>query len=109
MIRDLQRYHRDTREALIRRLHAVRRLPVFSETGLDVRQLLRPGHISVLMLRDLDQHIRSALVALIVKRVMQLRGLAEQEERMSQVHAARSERLATEQPAGISSGAADGQ
>ena len=96
---DLQRYHRDTREALIRRLHAVRRLPVFSETGLDVRQLLRPGHISVLMLRDLDQHIRSALVALIVKRVMQLRGLAEQEERMSQVHAARSERLATEQPA----------
>ena len=82
---DLQRYHRDTREALIRRLHAVRRLPVFSQDGLDVRQLLRPGHISVLMLRDLDQQIRSTLVALIVKRVMQLRGLAEQEERLGQV------------------------
>ena len=95
---DLRRYHRDTREALIRRLHAVRRLPVFSENGLDVTQLLRPGHISVLMLRDLDQQVRSALVALIVQRVMQLRGLAEQEERMRFVHASRAERFATEHP-----------
>ncbi len=95
---DLQRYHRDTREALLRRLHAVRRLPLFSEDGLDVSQLLRPGHVSVLMLRDLDQQIRSALVALIVKRVMQLRGLAEQEERMRFVHTARAERLAADQP-----------
>ena len=95
---DLQRYHRDTREALIRRLHAVRRLALFSEGGLDVSQLLRPGHISVLLLRDLDQQIRSALVALIVKRVMQLRGLAEQEERMRFVHAARAERLAPDRP-----------
>jgi len=95
---DLQRYHRDTREALIRRLHAVRRLPVFSDKGLDMSHLLRPGHVSVLMLRDLDQQVRSALVALIVKRVMQLRGLAEQEERMRAVHAARAARFAAEQP-----------
>ena len=95
---DLQRYHRDTREALIRRLHAVRRLPVFSDDGLDVGHLLRPGHISVLMVRDLDQQIRSALVALIVKRIMQLRGLAEQEERMGAVYAEQARRLAIEQP-----------
>ena len=95
---DIQRYHRDTREALIRRLHAVGRLPVFSDDGLDVGDLLRPGHVSVLLLRDLDQQIRSALVALIVKRVMQLRGLAEQEERMGAIYAARAARLATEQP-----------
>ena len=96
--RELQRYHRDTREALIRRLHAVRRLPIFSEDGLDVSHLLRPGHISVLMLRDLDQQMRSAMVALIVKRVMQLRGLAEQDERMRGVYAARAARLGADQP-----------
>ena len=94
---DLQRYHRDTREALIRRLHVLQRLPVFSERGLDLGHLLRPGHISVLMLRDLDQQIRSVLVALIVKRIMQLRGLAEQEERISLVHAALAERLSGDQ------------
>ncbi len=95
---ELRRYHRDTREALSRRLHAIRRLPIFSDSGLDISQLLIPGHISVLMLRDLDQQMRSALVALIVKRVISLRGLAEQEERMSAVHAARAERLANQQP-----------
>ena len=95
---DIQRYHRDTREALIRRLHAMRRLPLFSEAGIDIGHLLRPGHLSVLLLRDLDQQIRSALVALIVKRVMQLRGFAEQEERMQVVHAARAERLAADRP-----------
>lgn len=95
---DLQRYHRDTREALIRRLHAVRRLPIFSNEGLDVTHLLKPGEVSVLMLRDLDQQLRSALVALIVRRIMQLRGIAEQHERMRYVHAARAERLADTQP-----------
>ena len=92
---DLQRYHRDTREALRRRLHAVRRLPIFSDQGLDVAELIRPGHISALLLRDLDQQLRAALVALIVKRVMQLRGISEQEERMRAIHLARAAKYAS--------------
>jgi hypothetical protein len=90
---DLQRYHRDTREALRRRLIALRRLPIFSNQGLDVSDLFVPGTIAVLLLRDLDQQLRSALVALIVKRSMQLRGMAEQEERMASVHRARAARF----------------
>jgi hypothetical protein len=96
---DLQRYHRDTREALRRRLTAVRRLPIFSERGLDVAELIRPGHISVLLLRDLDQQLRAALIALIVKRVMQHRGIAEQEERMRAIHMARAAKYASSDPA----------
>lgn len=90
---DLGRYHRDTREALRRRLHAIRRLPIFSDQGLDVSDLLRPGQISILLLRDLDHQLRSTLVALIVKQVMQLRGVAEQEERMRSVHLSRAAKL----------------
>ncbi|MCI0557883.1 MAG: DUF87 domain-containing protein, partial [Nitrososphaera sp.] len=75
---DLDRYHRDTRESLRRRLDMVRRVPIFSDAGLDVRQILQPGHISILLLRELDQQMRAVLVALIVKRVMQLRGISEQ-------------------------------
>jgi hypothetical protein len=95
---DLQRYHRDTRESLRRRLHAVRRSPVFSDEGLDVRSLIRPGEISVLLLRELDHEMRSVLVALIVKRVMELRGISEQHERMIPVHRARAENLADTDP-----------
>lgn len=94
----MNRYHRDTRGSLRRRLDAVRRLPIFSETGLDVRQLLEPGRISILLLRDLDQQMRSVLVALIVKRMMQLRGVAEQEERMIPIHLARAQKLESSDP-----------
>ena len=95
---DLQGYHRDTREALRRRLQAVRRLPIFSERGLNVLDLLRPGQISVLLLRDLDAELRATLVALIIKQIMQLRGLAEQEERMAAVHEQRSARAKESNP-----------
>ena len=95
---DMERYHRDTREALRRRLDAVRRLPVFSGAGIDVRQLVLPGRVSVLLLRDLEQQMRAVLVGLIVRRMMQLRGLAEQEERMIPVHLARAQALEAEDP-----------
>jgi len=94
----LDRYHRDTRESLRRRLDMLRRIPIFSDAGLDVRQILQPGHISVLLLRELDQQMRAVLVALIVKRVMQLRGISEQQERMIPIHLAQSEKFASSDP-----------
>jgi hypothetical protein len=90
---DLQRYHRDTREALRRRLESIRRLPVFSDAGLDLRQLIRPGHISVLLLRELDHQLRGAMVALIVKKLMQMRGTSEQYERVQGIHEARAKKF----------------
>lgn len=90
---DLQRYHQTTRESLRRRLESVRRLPVFSDQGFDVKRLIVPGQISVLLLRELDNQLRSVLVALIVKKMMQLRGAAEQQERVRGVHLARAAKL----------------
>ena len=90
---ELQRYHQTTRESLKRRLESVRRLPVFSDRGFDVRQLIVPGQISVLLLRELDSQLRSVLVALIVKKMMQLRGVAEQQERVRDRHLARAATL----------------
>lgn len=90
---DLQRYHQTTRESLRRRLESVRRLPLFSDQGFDVRQLIVPGQVSVLLLRELDNQLRSVLVALIVKKMMQLRGTAEQHERVRSIHLARAAKL----------------
>ena len=96
---DLQRYHRDTLESLRRRLDAVRRLPLFSTTGLDIRALLVPGRITILLLRDLEHQMRAALVGLIVKRMMQLRGRAEQEERMIPIYRGKAAHLRDSNPA----------
>jgi hypothetical protein len=96
--RDLDNFARDTRDALTRRLQALERLPLFGPAGLDVRQLLRAGRISVMLLRDLDVSMRAVMVSLIVKRVMQLRAISEQQERMISVHLARAETYKTTQP-----------
>ena len=84
----------DTRNALKRRLQTLQRMPLFGAQGLDVRRLLEPGTISVLLLRDLDAEMRSVMVALIIKRVMQLRSLAEQFERLVPIHEEKARKYA---------------
>ena len=88
----------DTREALKRRLQALARLPLFGPDGLDVRYLLQPGRISILLLRDLDAEMRSVLVSLIIKRVIQLRSLSEQHERLIPIHRERAAKLMQSDP-----------
>ena len=94
----LDRYHTDTKEALRRRLDVLRRLPLFSDTGSNVSQLLVPNLITVLLLRDLDQQMRSVLVGFVVRKVMQGRAKAEQSERMLPIHVSRAKRLAATDP-----------
>ncbi len=96
--RDLDGFPRDTREALRRRLETLARFPLFAPTGLDVRRLLRPGEISIVLLRDLDVEMRAVMVALIVKRMMQLRAISEQQERIIPIHLARAEKYAQSDP-----------
>ena len=92
--RELNDFARDTRDAIRRRLETLRRTPIFGASGLDVHELFVPGKLSVLLLRDLEPEMRSVMVSLIVKRMMRLRGAAEQHERMAAVHLAKAERLA---------------
>jgi hypothetical protein len=90
--RDLDNFALDTKNALTRRLQTLERLPLFGAAGLDVRQLLRAGQVSVILLRDLDAGMRAVMVSLIVKRMMQLRAVSEQQERMIPVHLARADK-----------------
>jgi hypothetical protein len=86
---DIQRYESRTQEGVRRRLKAVARLPLFSPGGTDPKDIFRPGQISVLLLRDLDQQLRSLLVAILVKKIMEMRSLADRYERLAAVCKAR--------------------
>ena len=88
----------DTRNALRRRLQALGRVSLFGPDGLDVRELLQPGTISILLLRDLDTEVRAVLVALIVKRVMELRSFSERYERMIPIHLEKAAKLQESDP-----------
>ena len=88
----LASFAQDTRDALVRRLQALASTALFGSDGLDIRDLLRPGRIAVLLLRDLDAGMRAVMVSLIVKKMMQLRAVSEQQERMIPVHEARADK-----------------
>lgn len=90
---DIDEFPLDTKRALMRRLEAISRYDIFGETGIDIHNLVKPGEISVLLLRDLEPEMRSVMVALIVKRVMKLRAIAEQQERVIPIHLAKAEQL----------------
>lgn len=77
------RYQPQTINALRNRWRAIKRLPVFSSIGMDIKEIFTPGVISILLLRDLDQTLRSLLVAVLVKKIMGLRSISERYERLS--------------------------
>ena len=82
---DVQRYEQKTIEATRRRLKAIERLPLFSPAGVNMHEVFSPDRISVLLLRDLDDNIRSLLVAVLTKRIMQLRSISDRFERLASV------------------------
>jgi len=72
----------ETRAAAIRRFRALARNSIFDEEGLDLRKLLRPGCITVLLLRDLPTETRELFVSVLVRRVMEARSETEHYERL---------------------------
>jgi len=88
---NIDRYEARTTEAVRRRLSAVRRLPIFSDAGTEVRELFEPGHISVILLGALHQRVRGLLIGCLIKRIMALRSRSDRYERLAAVHLAKHE------------------
>ncbi len=86
-------YHPDTIRAVRTRLKAIKRLPVFSETGIDLKEVFSPGQISILLLRDLGQDLRSLLVGILIKKTMEFRSSSDKYERLAAVHLERYKAL----------------
>ena len=92
---DVQRYEIRTIEGVRRRLRALRRLSIFSTSGVPIKDLFIRGQVSVLMLRDLDQVLRGLLVGIIVKKTMELRSIADGFERMAAINLARAKAMSS--------------
>lgn len=82
-------YQQDTIRAIKARLNAIRRLPVFSQTGTNLKDIFVPGQLSILLLRDLEQNLRSLLVGTFVKKIMEFRSVSDKYERLAAVHKVR--------------------
>ncbi len=86
-------YHPDTIRAVAARFRAIKRLPIFSKAGLDIKQIFAPGQVSVLLLRDLEQNLRSLLIGILVKKITEFRSTSDKFERLATVQRGRFESL----------------
>jgi DNA helicase HerA-like ATPase len=86
-------YHPDTIRAVKARFKAIKRLQIFSETGINLKEIFSPGQISILLLRDLEQNLRSLLVGILVKKIMEFRSISDKCERLASVHEKRFRKL----------------
>ncbi len=83
---DVERFDQRTVEGVRRRFRAMQRLPVFDKAGIDLKELFKPGQISVLLVRDMDQDVRALLVSVIANRIMHLRSHADRYERLAEIY-----------------------
>ncbi len=72
-----------TREAVRWRLESVEDTGVFDVSGLPISELLVPGQVSVLLLRELDDSTKSMVVSVICRRLFGVMGAFHTRRRMS--------------------------
>ncbi|MBA7558687.1 hypothetical protein ES708_00294 [subsurface metagenome] len=63
-----------SRNAVIYKLHGYRRTGLFSEQGLEIKELLKPGQCSVFMLRDLRSEDMALVTGIIARQVSAIMG-----------------------------------
>ena len=65
---------RQTRDAVLWKIEALRDSRIFRKGGVDVRQVVQPGQLSIFLLRDLDDATKSLVVSVIAKKVFRIMG-----------------------------------
>ena len=65
---------RQTRDAILWKLEALRDSKIFKKHGWDVLEVLKPGQLSIFLLRNLDDATKSLVVSVIAKKVFRVMG-----------------------------------
>lgn len=65
---------RQTRDAVLWKLEALRDSQVFQKGGIDVHEVLQPGRLSIFLLRNLDDATKSLVVSVISKKIFRIMG-----------------------------------
>ena len=80
-------YQSETRRALAQQLTTYLRNPLFGNNGVGLRDLLKPGHLSVVVMNRMTAELRFALITSIVRRLMRSRIEASEIEKELKIRA----------------------
>jgi len=86
-------FRRETLDAVERRLAATKSLSIFSSQGTSAHDLFKVGQATVLLLRDLDPQVRGLVLGLLVKKIIQLRGITTECEKRAEIKIQEAKKL----------------
>ncbi len=69
-----EKAQRQTRDAVLWKLEALRDSKIFKRGGIDIREVLIPGQLSIFLLRNLDDATKSLVVSVVSKKVFRIMG-----------------------------------
>ncbi len=79
-------------------MRAVNRLPIFSETGINIQELFKESQISTILLRDLEHNLRGLMIGIIVKKIMEHRSISDRYERLADIYSSKYQTLKQDNP-----------
>ena len=92
-------FDRRTVRSVLVRLNELNEMPLFGGTNeIDVRQVFSSDRISVFLMRELDETTMSLIVALVVRKIFEVRGMAWENEEHAKRMKAKSEHLKMSDP-----------
>ena len=70
----IDQMQRTTRDAVLWRLQSLAQSELFARQGIDIKDILIPGQLSIFLLRNLDDATKSLIVGVISKKIFKLMG-----------------------------------
>ena len=74
-------YQSETKRALTQQLKTFSRNPIFSDDGIGLKDLLKPGRLSVVVMNQMSAELRFVLITSIIRRLMRSRIVASEIEK----------------------------
>lgn len=65
---------RQTRDAVLWKLEALKDSRIFQKGGVDILQVIKPGQLSIFLLRNLDDATKSLVISVIAKKIFRTMG-----------------------------------
>jgi hypothetical protein len=81
----LSTYQAETRRAVMQQLLTYHRNPLFQQHGTTLTELLRPGQLGIIVMNKLPDELRLLLMTALIRKVMQARVDASEDEKSLQI------------------------
>ena len=78
-------FNRESRRAITAKLQSISQWGIFGQTGTTIKEIFKPGVMSVVTLVEADQSLKTLITGILVKKIYKARATARTKEELKRV------------------------